>query len=215
MTVAAMYKVVLFDLDGTLVDTSEGIINAAKEALTELNLNLPSDEEIRSCIGLPIGEPLGEIYGWSEAVKREFYDVFRPIYKNKYVFQCSLFPEIVSLLLELKETGHFIGITTNKRKDSTELLLQHLKMSDLFNIVVAQDQNYVRDKSDMILDALNLLHIGKGCSVLVGDSISDSEAANKAGISFVGVRYGYGFKESVDNIKLVDSVNELRELLLD
>lgn len=210
-----MYKLVLFDLDGTIIDSSEGLINAAKEALTNLKLEILPDEEIKSCIGLPIGEPLGKIYGWDDAEKKAFYDIFRPIYKNKYLFQCDPFPGMVPLLSELKESGHHIGIATNKRKDSTELLLDHLEITDLFDIVVAQDQKQIRDKSDMILDALEIMHICKEDSVLVGDSVTDLEAAEKAGICFIGVKFGFGFKESEEiEFKLVNTVKELRELLL-
>ena len=210
-----MYKLVLFDLDGTLVDSSEGIINAVKETLINLKLEILPDEEIKSCIGLPIGEPLGKKYGWGDAEKKAFYDLFRPIYKNKYLFQCDPFPGIVPLLSDLKESGHLVGIATNKRKDSTELLLRHLEMADLFDIMVAQDQKQIRDKSDMILDALGVMRVCKEDSVLVGDSVSDLEAAEKAGICFIGVRYGFGFRESEGKgNKLVNTVEELRALLL-
>jgi len=134
-----MFKAVLFDLDGTLVDSSEGILNATKETLSRLGMAPPSDDEIKSCIGPPLGETLESIMRWSGSQKKEFYDVFRPIYRDKYVFQCKLYPGIEQLLIELQEKGVLVGIATNKRNDSTELLLQHLGIYGLFDTVIAQD----------------------------------------------------------------------------
>ena len=211
-----MYKTVLFDLDGTLVDSSEGIVNAAKEALSRLGMNPPSDDEIKSCIGPPLGETLESIMGWSESEKKEFYDIFRPVYKDKYVFQCELYPGIEQLLKELKEKGILVGIATNKRKDSTESLLQYLEIDYLFDTVIAQDQQTIRNKKDMILDALKSLQSGKENAVMIGDSIGDLNAAKDAGVRFIGVHYGFGFKEEVeDNVEIVDSVDELKLLLLE
>jgi len=92
--------------------------------------------------------------------------------------------------------------------------LQHIGMSELFDVVIAQDRDSIRDKSNMILDALEALHVGKGESVMVGDSLSDLNAAKDAGVEFIGVRYGFGLKEPVEGIKLVDTVDDLRSSLL-
>jgi len=210
-----MYDAILFDLDGTLVDSSEGILNAAKETMMELEMEPLSDEEIRSCIGPPIGETLGKMAGFTESDKKRFYEVFRPAYRDKYLFQCSLYPGMVSLLEDFRGQGLRLGIATNKRDDSTRLLLDYLRIADLFDVVVAQDRNQVRSKSDMILDALLILGIDKNQAVMIGDTQSDLDAAKGAGVNFIGVRYGFGFKESmVSGYEFVDSVDDLRNSLL-
>ena len=121
-----MLKAVLFDLDGTLVDSSEGILNASREALASLNISGVTDEDIKSCIGPPIGESLGRFLDFTESQKREFYDVFRPLYRDRYLFQCAVYPGIESLIKELKGRGLSVGVVTNKKKDSTSLLLDRL-----------------------------------------------------------------------------------------
>ena len=211
-----MYKAVLFDLDGTIVDSSEGILKATKETLEKLGTDIPTDDQIRSCIGPPIGETLGTMLGFSEMDKTRFYEVFRPIYRDKYLFQCSLYPDVVSLLRELRINGCLIGIATNKRIDTTKLLLNHLGIIDLFDVIVAQDRDEIRNKSDMILDSLSNLKVECGNAVMIGDAQNDLDAAMNAGVDFIGVRYGFGFKNPIDNnIKLVDSIVDLSELLLD
>jgi phosphoglycolate phosphatase len=152
--------------------------------------------------------------GWSGYQKKEFYSIFRPIYKDKYVFQCELYPGMMQLLNELNEKGMLVGIATNKRKDSTEPLLQYLKIDRLFDTVIAQDQNEIRNKTDMILDALKELRTDKEEAVMIGDTIGDLDAARDAGVDFIGVRYGFGFKERIeDDREFADSVDELKSLL--
>lgn len=210
-----MLKAVLFDLDGTLVDSSEGILNASREALVSLNITDVTDEEITACIGPPIGESLGQLMGFSDVQKREFYDIFRPLYRDKYLFQCALYPGIDSLIKELKSIGLLLGIVTNKKKDSTILLLDHLELSGLFDVVIAQD-TVVREKSLLIIKALDYLHVGKEEAVMVGDSTNDLDAAYGAGVDFIGVRYGFGLKKSLaEGIHVVDTVDQLKDSILE
>ena len=213
--VKRMFKAVLFDLDGTLVNSSEGILNATKETLFRLGMEPPSDDEIRSCIGPPVGETLQLIMKWSESQKKEFYEIFRPIYRDKYVFQCEIYPGILQLLEELKKRNLLVGIATNKRNESTDSLLRHLGIERIFDVVIAQDRKMIRNKADMILDALKLLQTDIDDTVMIGDSVGDYKAAQGVGVSFIGVRYGFGFKETIDeDIELVDSTEELLRLLL-
>jgi len=215
MMVKMMHKVVLFDLDGTLVDSSEGILDAVKETLGIMGIEPPSDDGIRSCIGPPIGDSLGMRFGYSSKDVKEFYDVFRPVYRDKHLFKCRIYPGIVPILKELKNNGCFIGIATNKRKDSTAILIDHLDIADLFDVVIAQEIDKTRKKSVMITESLNSLKIEKQDVILIGDAMSDLETAKEAGIDFIGVRYGYGFKEPVDSPYLIaDTVEELRSLLM-
>ena len=210
-----MYKAILFDLDGTLIDSSEGILAAVKETFDVLHIDPLSDDEIKSCIGPPIGETLQKLVGFSDSEKKEFYGVFRSLYKEKYLYRCEIYPGIISLLDELREKGSFVGIATNKRKDSTEDLLDHLAIVDRFDIVVAQDGVFIREKASMVAEAMDLLNVVKEDTVLIGDSISDLNAAKKAEIGFIGVRYGFGFKEDLDeSYEFVGTVEELRSLLI-
>jgi phosphoglycolate phosphatase len=210
-----MHKFVLFDLDGTLVDSSEGILEAVKETLGIMEIEPPTDDEIKSCIGPPIGDSLGVKFGYSSEDIKEFYNIFRPIYKNKHLFKCRLYPGIVPLLEELKSIGCLIGIATNKRKDSTAILLDRLAIADLFYIVIAQEIETTRNKSEMISEALDSLNIEKKDVVLIGDATSDLDAAEEAKIDFIGVRYGFGFKKPVNPpYEIVDTVEELRSLLI-
>ena len=90
-----------------------------------------------------------------------------------------------------------------------------MKIDRLFDTVIAQDQNDIRNKADMILDALKELRTVKEEAVMIGDTIGDLDAARDAGVDFIGVRYGFGFKETIeDDIEFADSVDELKRLLL-
>ena len=211
-----MYRAVIFDLDGTLVDSSEGIIRATEESLRILGYPAMSHDDIRSCIGPPIGNSIIERNGLGKDELAKFNTVFRDLYKNKYLMDVSVYPSIMDLLRDLGK-HHFIGIATNKRIDYTETLLKNLGIADHCDTVEGLDMEETLSKEDLVLRCIGSSG-AKTCEIImVGDTLSDSSAAERCGIDFVGVTFGFGFKTAGDVKygRAADSVQELRELLFD
>ena len=209
------YDAVLFDLDGTLIDSSEGILHAVKDTIRQLGYNQLPDDFIKSCIGPPIGDSIGSKVGYSRDQIDEFYKIFRPIYKDRYLNECTIYPGITSLLADLRRNGIVTAIATNKRVDYTIRLLKDIGLYPLFDSVNAMDMDAKKTKSDLINECIDgNPGIERKRFVMVGDTDNDLDAARKCHIDFIGVRYGFGFKESIEGIPLADSAEELRDLLL-
>ena len=206
---------VIFDLDGTLIDSSVGILHATKETLESLHQSPLADSVIRSCIGPPIGDSIGHIRNYTRGQIDDFYSIFRPIYSSKYLLEAEVYPGIIDMLKELKKNGLLLGIATHKRVDYTMKLLEKIGLKEYFDIVEAVDMKGIYSKADLIHHCMEWA--GPGCNfTMVGDAPTDINAALSCKIDAVAVLYGFGFKERSDvplGCSVVETVGELRELL--
>jgi haloacid dehalogenase superfamily, subfamily IA, variant 1 with third motif having Dx(3-4)D or Dx(3-4)E len=208
-----MYRTVIFDLDGTLVDSSDGIIRATEEALDILKYPAMSHAEIRSYIGPPIGNSIIERNGLGADDLEEFNRVFRDIYKNKYLMNATVYPGIMELLSDLND--RFIGIATNKRIDYTLVLLENIRISEYCDVVEGLDMKGTLKKKDLIEKCAEASGENRERIVMIGDTASDMNAAKEYGIDFIGVTYGFGFKcaDDVTYGHAAENVQSLRDML--
>ena len=210
-----MTSALIFDLDGTLIDSAPGIIKAAIDTLNELNYPQMSWDEIESCIGPPIGDSIGEKMGYTKYQIKRFYEVFRPLYKTKYLMDCTIYPGIEVLLENLKKHGYLIGVATNKREDYAKDLLDELDLTKYFDIISAMDMDGKSNKKDLIMNCINGLDARKEDTIMIGDSENDHSAAYQCGVEFIAALYGFGFKDHTpEDCKTVRNVEELKTLLL-
>ena len=208
------HSLVIFDLDGTLIDSSEGIVHAVTATIEELGYESLSVEFIESCIGPPIGDSIGSKVGYTKEQIARFYEVFRPIYKSKYLMECTVYPGIFELLNGLRDCGVKTAIATNKREDYTKTLLDDLGLSPMFDVIEAMDMEGKLTKTDLVRDCMSKLTCSSRETVMVGDADSDLKAAEACGIDFVGVRYGFGFRDGRDiGYPMAETVSDLEKLL--
>jgi len=210
------YDAVIFDLDGTLIDSSEGIVHAAEETIDLLGYPKMSREELISYIGPPIGNSIIERNGFDEKELKRFNSLFREIYKNKYLTEAEIYPGIVELLRDLEPLS-FIGVTTHKRIDYTLILLDHLGISCFCDEIQGLDMEGRLKKKDLIENCIRASGTkGRGRVVVVGDTESDVSAAKECRTDFIGVTFGFGFKDSTDvgYGRAANDVQSLKSLLL-
>ena len=210
------YRTVIFDLDGTLVDSSEGIVRGTEETLGILGWPSMSRDEIRSYIGPPIGRAVSERNGYGKEGTAKFNAVFRDLYKDKYIMDVSVYPGMIDLLSDLSREA-FVAVATNKRDDLAKILLDGIGMAGFCNTVQGADFDGTLSKKDLIEKCMDVSKADKGNTVMIGDTVSDSDAAEECGIDFIGVTFGFGFKcgNDVRRGRATNSVRSLRELLFD
>lgn len=209
-----MYQSIIFDLDGTLVDSSRGIISATKETLSILDYPPMTDIEIKSCIGPPIGKTIIERFGFDDSEIPRFNLVFRDLYKNKYLMDVEIYPGIESMLEYLKDRCT-LSIATNKRCDYTKSMLDGLRISHYFNTIEGSDFDGKLTKKDLIEKCISASAIERSKTVMVGDTVNDAYAAKECDIDFIGVMYGMGFSkpEDLSYGRSVESTLDLLDML--
>ncbi len=213
------YKAVLFDLDGTLLDTSEGIVKSVKETIEHYGLTCPEEDLLRF-IGPPIEwsfEGRCDVHGDK---LREVCNYFRDRYSNHNLLMATAYDGIYEFLDFLKERNIPIGIATYKKQDYAEKLLRAKGFDKYTDHMFGSDYEGKLLKVDIINLCIKSLGVDSPENVLmVGDSCHDAGGAKLAGAPFAGVSYGFGFGKfggedinEYDHVFYADNALDLKAL---
>jgi len=205
-------KAIFFDLDGTLTDSGEGIINCATLALEHFGLPVPSREEMRVFVGPPLDKTFIR-FGVPENKAQEAINVFRSRYLVTGKFENSPYPGIHDLLAALKAQGHRLFVATSKPESTSLEILAKFELSAYFEKIVGATLDGTRmHKADVI--AYLLKQIGTTDKILmVGDTEFDILGAAAHGIPAIGVAWGYGTVEAMEQAGAVGIAHTMDELL--
>ena len=187
-----MNKIILFDVDGTLVDSKDAIYTSFSNVFKDNSLPIPSKNEVISFIGHPLNE-MFKIFG----VDSNDIDRFCMEYKNYYLkIQNNLIKILPNAIASLKLAKSFaiLGIVTTKSSRSTKELLSNFGVLNLFNVIIGrEDVNHPKPNAEPILKALNSIENSKHMNAfMIGDTVLDLQAALKSNINAIGVLSGYG-----------------------
>ena len=204
-----MYDTVIFDLDGTLSDNSEGIIGSIRYALERLGKPMPGEDVIRRFIGPPLMMSFQRYCGMSEAESWEGLRLYRERFETVGYLENNLYPGIRALLTALKQRGAVLAVATGKPQVITRQILEHFGALSLFDEVEGSLPDAVSNqKPDLIRRVLDK-HPGK--TVMIGDTEDDIAGALEAGIDAIHVQYGFGgdWRPDTAQVKSVPDMNAL------
>ena len=182
-----MIKAILFDLDGTLLDTNELILTSFREAFKNV-LNIePPDDEIARLFGKPLVQSL---IPYTEDKLDELVTTYRALNEVKHDTMCYAFPEVKDMLSELKGMGIKLGIVTSKRKVMADRGLKIAGIYDFLDVVITPEATE-KHKPDPqpALEACRLLGVNPNEAIMVGDATFDIMCGRDAGCKTIGVKY--------------------------
>ena len=190
------YNAVIFDFDGTICDTGEGILKSVKYALDAYGYDTPEDYNELTCfIGPPLLITFQEKYGADPTTADELVKKFRERYTNKGLLESKLYDGIKELLEALKKENIKIGIASSKPQDYIEALLDHFDVKKYFDSICGFSfTSYCESKSNIITRCVKELEVNGNEIIMVGDKKYDIEGAKANLIDSVGVMWGYGSK---------------------
>lgn len=194
-----MYTTFLFDLDGTLTDPKEGIVNSVVYALRKMGINEQDNNKLLSFIGPPIQHSFANAYGMNEKQVIDAVTFYREYFKMKGMFENHVYKHIPSVLQELKDEGKRLFVATSKPTVFARQILEHFQMAHYFEEIVGSNLDGTRiAKTEIIQHILHTYHdLEKEHVVMVGDREHDIIGARQVGIDSIGVMYGYGSKEEL------------------
>lgn len=182
---------ILFDLDGTLTDSGEGIFNCAALALRHFGLNVPQDGSMRCFIGPPLRETFPK-FGVPEDRVEEAVAVFRSRYNTVGKFENVPYPGIFELLDKLSADGHRLYVATSKPERTAKEVLSKFGLAGYFAEICGADMEGARDTKDAVIAELLTRLPAHARKIMVGDTVYDIEGALLHGIPTVAVTWGYG-----------------------
>lgn len=187
-------KSVLFDLDGTLVDTSEGITKCAQFTLAKYGIEVPDLDDLKCFIGPPLTYSFMHHFGFTEEQAKEAIGVYRSRYAPIGIYECQIFPHVKEAILELKKRGYRIGVASSKPEPSCRVVLEHFDIIELFDDIVGSTfDGRISTKQDVLEEVFRRWSdVPKEDMVLIGDTMFDVEGANQVGIKSIAVSFGFG-----------------------
>lgn len=212
------YDTIIFDLDGTLLNTLEDLADCVNYALKQTKMPTRTMEEVRSFVGNGVGRLMElSIPGGRENPQfEEAFTLFREAYSLHCNDKTGLYPQIKELLSELKRREYKMAIVSNKYYNAV-LELQKLYFSEYLDVAIGEKEGICKKPApDTVLEALRKLNSSKETSVYVGDSEVDIATARNVGMDCIAVTWGFRTKE--EQIKaggkiFADSPMDILELI--
>lgn len=215
-----MLKHVLFDVDGTLSDPLEGIVNAILYALPHMGIEPPSDpRELHVLVGPPLLESMQKYFHLSPEEARRLLGIYREYYGEKGLFQASIYPGIPELLKSLHDRGIQIHTATSKPVEYVDRLLTHFGLREYFTFLGADDLACSRHTKDAVMAYVleNVPDITPENTIMVGDRKFDVFSARRIGLRTIGCAFGHaevGELEEAGAAYIVRTAKEAEQILL-
>ncbi len=193
------YRDLLFDLDGTLIDSHIGVTGCFASALTAHGIKTSREEIPLSVLGPPLEESFRKIWGLTGVENEAIIATYRAHYKETGRHLASLYPGIPEMLDTLLASGYRLSVATTKLEVPALAMLREFGIADRFAAIAGADDSMGRhEKCDVIrhlftrLDALTPEH-----TLMIGDRFYDAEGARAVGIDCLGVLWGFGSEEEL------------------
>ena len=219
-------RYILFDLDGTITDSSEGITKSVQHALKKLGIEENDQAMLRRFIGPPLDESFEKFYGFDKEKALKAVDYYRERYSDKGIYENVLFDGIADMLEGLKCDGYIISLATCKSAIYVPRILEYFNVDKYFDVAVGSEleggerrhKNQVIDEVFVRLAAAGLADTGslsetKSQSIMIGDRKDDILGAKASGIDSMGVRYGFAEEQELEIAGadyIVETVEDIR-----
>jgi len=212
------YKLVIFDWDGTLMDSVDRIVSSMQSAAKTVGLAIPSNNAAKQIIGLSLTTALKELF---VAITDEQIDAMLVQYKYEYIegdnTPTPLFNNAVTLLTELKQESKLLAVATGKGREGLNRVLRVSETSGFFHTTRCAGEMPSKPDPKMLHSILAELDIAPHEAIMIGDTSHDLKMAQNAGVDSIGVTFGVHNKQVLEQYApkaIVDSLSDLHQLLL-
>ena len=221
-----MYQYLLFDLDGTLTDSAEGIIKCVQYAAEKMGAEFKPAEELKVFVGPPLSESFKNVYGFSDTQTEKAIAYYRERFKPIGMFENAVYDGVPEMLKAMKQNGKVNLIASSKPEEFVKTILEHFDIAKYFDIIVGASMDESRNTKEAVIEeALTRLkssdqygQYSDDKCVMIGDRKYDIYGAKYFGLRNIAVSYGFApegeLKEAGADV-IVDTVAELTQVLLE
>ncbi|MCA9877497.1 MAG: HAD hydrolase-like protein [Thermomicrobiales bacterium] len=213
------YDLVIFDLDGTLTDSKEGITRSVQHALAHLGIAVENLDDLTHFIGPPLRDSFAETYGLDDGQILTATQIYRERYGRVGLLENELFPQTSALLAAVAGTGATLTVASTKGEVYVHRILRHFRLDHHFSVMGGADPDSGRHTKAHVIERV-LTGLGArpdpARTIMIGDREHDTNGARYHGIDTISVRYGYakpGELEAAGPRTIVDTMDDLAALL--
>ncbi|AGF56297.1 phosphoglycolate phosphatase [Clostridium saccharoperbutylacetonicum] len=213
------FEYILFDLDGTITDSGEGITKSVQYALKDFGIEVENIKELNKFIGPPLKDSFKRFYNFDDEKAELGLRKYREYYADKGIYENSLYDGIVEVLDKLKKSNKKIILATSKPEVYAKEILKYFKIDEYFTFVGGADFEETRvSKGDVIKYALKEAQVSDlSKTIMIGDREHDIIGAKENNIKSIGVLYGYGDVIELTQARadhIIKNVDELIDIIL-
>ncbi len=212
------YEYVFFDLDGTLTDSQEGILNSFRNIFKHFGMKEPEYEVLKTLIGPPLVHTMTQTFGFTGEQAEESVRIFRSYYDNQGYMENRVYEGIPQILQRLKVLGCKLTVATSKPEVTAKKIIEHFNLAQYFDYVCGSLSDESRSKKTEVIEhAIKTNGITDRSKILmVGDRKYDVEGAHQSGLKCAGVLFGYGSRQEFEACGadyIVEKPEELEKLI--
>lgn len=204
---------IFFDLDGTLTDPKDGIVRSIQHALTQLGEAPPAADDLLWCIGPPLWTSFEQLLGGEERVEAAI-TLYRERFTKTGMFENGVYDGVPELLETLQGQDKRLFVATSKPHVYARPILEHFGLAHFFEQVFGAELDGTRaDKTDLLTHALDITKTQPQTATMIGDRKHDMIGARGNGLKAIGVLYGYGSREELEEAQADEIVNRPQDLI--
>lgn len=186
-------NVILFDLDGTLTDSAEGVIRSVQHMQEMMGFKVWEAADLKFVVGPPLMKTFTEDFGMDRETAEKAMVVFRERYSTIGMYENKVYAGVEEMLTELKAKGKRMGVATSKKEELAIQILEHFGIAKYFDVIGGDQRLIGRDTKAKVMEyVLETLQAKKDDVIMVGDRLFDIEGAHTLGVPCIAVEYGYG-----------------------
>jgi len=206
------YDLIVWDWDGTIMDSTPTIVNCIQQACRDLGFKEPDDSLASSVIGLGIQDSLRRAVPWIEPVHfPKLTDRFRFHYLAKD-HELHLFEGIRELLEDLRNEGYLLGVATGKSRVGLDRSLEFHQLGHVFHETRTADESFSKPHPGMLLELSDVMQVPTRRMLMIGDTTHDLDMASNAGVDAIAVTYGAHPPDTLREAKSLARVDNVLQL---
>ncbi|MFV2060661.1 MAG: HAD family hydrolase [Gammaproteobacteria bacterium] len=208
-----MYKLIIFDWDGTLMDSEAKIVSCLRSTIEHLKIEQREDLLLKDIIGLGLTEAILKLYpDFTEQQIQLFIDEYRDQFLEKDTTPSKLFEGVIEMLTGLKQKGLLLAIATGKGRNGLNRILKKTQLQDVFECSRCADETVSKPDPQMLTEILTELNISAQHSLMIGDTAYDLEMANNIGMKSIAITHGVHSRERLLAYQPITNVSCISEL---
>ena len=208
------YDLIIFDWDGTLMDSESKIVNCFRKAAEDIEIDFPGDEAVRNIIGLGLKEALAVLMpNYDDATQQQVVERYREHFLHLDETEMPLFEGVEEGLMQLQQEDYSLAIATGKARIGLDKVLEHTQLGEHFVVSRCADEAKSKPHPRMVLDILVETGVSADRAIVVGDTTYDIEMAHRANTDALAVCYGVHQREKLQAQKPIDCVENFTAVL--